>query len=965
MQQRVTAIVVVRSGADYLRRTLASLASQTRQPDSIIVVEVGAHPRTREILATFALMAASRGTLAASVVNAPDDTSFGEAVRLAEGGITNASTENEWLWMLGHDNAPSSRALKSLLAAVEVAPSVAVAGPKLMVLERPDVIADYGETITRGGASVPLVESELDQAQHDAETDVLGVAAQGMLVRREVFTQLGGLDPGLPTVDNGLDFSIRARLAGHRVVRVPAARVESATSAAHFGRSSVSRLRQERHARAAQLHRRLAYAPLALVPLHWLSLIPLALLRSIVLVAAKRPGRIPGEFAAAVLAAVSLPTLFRARRMLRRNRVLGWAAIAPLRLTSREARHRRALAGERRTNDAGFERDRPPREMADFFASGGVWAVLTTLVLSIVASARLLGAESLTGGALIPLASTPADLWSNVGYGWRNIGAGFIGAADPFAFVLAILGSVTFWNPSLSLVVLTFAAMPLAALGAWALTRAVVSRTWLPAVAALLWGLSPTLLQSIATGHIGATITHVVLPLAILAVIRAPKSWAASGAAALLIAVIAASSPMLIPAIAAGNILIIVFRPRGAHRTLPILIPTAALFTPLAIAQMERGTPLALFADPGVPVVGPSASAFQIALGSPAGGSDGWARFLDLLASSGGAAPYIVGLLLVPMGVLAIVTVVLPRAGRGALALIIAMLGLLSALLASRIELASSGYLHVGIWVGPGVSLLWLGLIGAAVVSLDALPRAWSPGSSVLFAVATALVAVPLLAPTLLGSAGLGTAIVVQSGERTLPAYVDAEATNDPGVGTLVIEPIDAGSLAATLQRGRGSTLDDQSTLSATAPTLTDDEVTLATLAANLISRSSYDSAATIDTAHVSFVVVQDAERNNPGQQAIATRAREALDSNPLFSPVGDTATGMLWRYVGNTDGASASSSSGDHPSPVQTTWGLIVIIGLGLIFLITLLVAIPTGASRYRRSAMRPAQVELEGSDE
>ncbi|HRN30010.1 MAG TPA: glycosyltransferase family 2 protein, partial [Terrimesophilobacter sp.] len=92
-----------------------------------------------------------------------------------------------------------------------------------------------------------------------------------------------------------------------------------------FGRSSVSRRRRHRLGRAAQLHRRLAYAPGWVVSLHWLSLLPLAAARAVGQVVAKRPTLVAGEFAAAIAA------LFDAgeagsRRNLKRTRVVGWAA---------------------------------------------------------------------------------------------------------------------------------------------------------------------------------------------------------------------------------------------------------------------------------------------------------------------------------------------------------------------------------------------------------------------------------------------------------------------------------------------------------------------------------------------------------------------------------------------------------------------------------------------------------------
>src|ERR1700712_2562826 len=183
MQPRVTAILVARNGADYLERTLASLDAQTRQPDGLIVVDAGSSDATSEILAR---------SRASQLVASSSRVTFGAAVGNALHVAGPPESADDWVWLLTADSAADAGALAALLGAVEVAPSVAVAGPKLMRWDEPDLIDSYGETLTRFGASVSLVDGELDQAQHDTHDDVMGVGAGGMLVRRAVWAELGG-----------------------------------------------------------------------------------------------------------------------------------------------------------------------------------------------------------------------------------------------------------------------------------------------------------------------------------------------------------------------------------------------------------------------------------------------------------------------------------------------------------------------------------------------------------------------------------------------------------------------------------------------------------------------------------------------------------------------------------------------------------------------------------------------------
>ena len=207
----------------------------------------------------------------------------------------------------------------------------------------------------------------------------------------------------------------------------------------------------------------MAYAPLPLVPLLWLGLLPIAVLRALWQLVAKRPGHAPGELLAGLRALVDV-TVPAARRRISRARTVGWSALAPLRVTGTAARdlRRRESEVEARTADAAIdERERP-----GFFAHGGAWIVLVVAAIAAGLFGRLLGARALEGGALLPLGDV-GSLWAQLGVRWRETDGGFLGPADPFSTVLAGLGSLTWWSPSLAVVILLVVAMPLSALTAW------------------------------------------------------------------------------------------------------------------------------------------------------------------------------------------------------------------------------------------------------------------------------------------------------------------------------------------------------------------------------------------------------------------------------------------------------------------------------------------------------------------
>jgi len=917
MQTRVTAILVARSGAAHLERTLAGLARQTRRPNAVVAVDAGSTDRSAELLA------ASGPT---QLVTTTGKVDFGAAIDRALTVAAPAESVNDWLWLLAHDNAPQPAALEALLRAVEIAPSVAVAGPKLMRWDQPDVIAEYGETMTYYGASIALVEGELDQAQHDVRSDVLGVAAGGMLVRRTLWTALGGFDPALPSVDAALDFSVRARLAGFRVILVPGAKIASDGGPEMFGRSTVSDRRQASTRRAAQLHRRLVYAPAAALPFHWLSLLPLAIIRAIGQLLAKRPGAVGGELGSALAVAFGGSRIGPARSSLKRIQRVGWASIAPLRMPPATVRERRAQARDaQRTRSSVTVRE----ARAGFVTHGGLWAVMLAGVIGLISWGSLLGAPSLTGGALSTLSDTAQQLWSHVGYGGREIGVGFVGAADPFAYLLAVLGSITFWSPSFSIVLVYLLALPLAALGAWFAARQLSTRSSLPALAAFLWAIAPPLSSALSGGHLGAVIAHLLLPWLVLAVLVAPRSWAASAGAALLFAAIAASAPSLVPALVIALLAWIAARPTSVHRLLGIPIPAIALFAPLIVQQVARGNPLGLFADPGVPAPTPPVTPLHLALLSPSSGLDGWAAVAQSSGLPGVSATIVVAALLLPMGVLALLALFVPGSRRAIPSMILALLGFATAVAASHLQVAHLGSSPVQVWTGAGLSLFWLGLVASALVALDALGRFAVP-VGILTAVTTTLLVLPLLGSVLLGTT------VVETGARILPAVVTAEAEQHPRVGTLVLTPQPGGALSATVERGSGSVLDDQSTLAATSASPDARSRRVATVAGNLASRSGFDAGAELTKLSIGFVLL------TPDDTAVHTRTSEALDSNALFAPVGATDNGLLWRFEGlATEKAPATVGNTD------TALGSLILLGQGIVFGMTLLLGIPTGRRR------------------
>lgn len=858
------------------------------------------------------------------IIEARSTTSFAEAIELARPRVSDGSA----IWLLAQDTAPHPRALERLRGMLERSPSAAIVAPKLVATDNDREIVSLGVSMTTFGRSVELAAGELDQGQHDGMDDALGSDVRGILIRGELRDALRP-DPALAGADEGLDLGVRARLGGGRVVLAPGARISVAPDGPAALPSSGSRRAYVR--RLAQLHRRLAYAPAPAVPLHWLSLLPLALWRSITHLVGKRPEAVIPEWAAALTAMLRLGAIARSRAGIRSFRSSGWASIAPLRVTSSQMR--------RRLDDGHGSEGGAVSEL-HFFSGGGAWAVLGALVVSIASFTTVLAWPAIGGGGLLPLRETVSALWRDASWGLRGTGVDVVGPADPFASIVAILGSLWPAGPSFALVLLWILALPLAVLGAWFAATRVTDRAGLRIFAGVAWALAPTFLTALVDGRPTGVLVHLLLPWLFHAAVVAHRSWGAAGAASLLLAAVVACAPSLGPAllllwVVAIGIALATAQFRGAGRLLWLPLPAAVLFAPLVFWQLAHGTPLALLGDPGAIWVGPQAAAdaagrLALATGFPTTDFAGWTALVP--DAVGAWAP----LLCAPIALLALAAAVAPRWRAGITLLVVALAGLATAFLAVGITVSFTQGAPVAIWPGAGLSLAWIGLVGAALVTLDTaltLPRIRFLATAVA---ATALVICAV--PALTAFHG-GRSVLTNGPVSTLPAYVAAQAAGDRQIATLVLTPQNDGGLAVDVVWGASETLGSQSTMMTTAVEPQGTDIT--TLAVDLLSARDFDAPEELAAQGISYVLLaQLAEGEEDKARALRTTAVASIDQRAGFVHAGTTDRGVLWRLEAAVDEPAALTAA------EQGNARLVVGLQL-LVVLAALLLSIPTRASR------------------
>ena len=463
-------------------------------------------------------------------------------------------TPGSWIWLLHDDSAPEPACLAELRAVVANTRTVAMAGPKQVDWEHPEELLEVGlRTTASARRTNDIVEGEIDQGQYDSRSDVLAVGTAGALIRRSAWSALDALSDDIGPFGDGLAISRALRLAGHRVVVVPRARIRhrrasylglrprfhtAAPRSADgdgerrepvVGEPAPDAERSFRARRAAQLRSWaiLSPRPLALL-LPWILVLGLA--RATWRLLSKAPGLARDELAAAGAVSGADRRLRAERRRLDELATVPRSVVAELYVSASEIR-----AGRR--DRVRQERERTARAAAPSELELRELAILTRrrhrmLAASVVIAAAIglagtsgiLVTRAVTGGALPLLDITWRQLWEAAWSTWSGSGDGYPGTLNPLFALLApflALGSLVGLDGGALIHLLVILAVPLAAVGAWYAAGTVTRRTTLRAWAALVWAGAPALLLALGQGRLAPVLVHLTLPWALTALARA------------------------------------------------------------------------------------------------------------------------------------------------------------------------------------------------------------------------------------------------------------------------------------------------------------------------------------------------------------------------------------------------------------------------------------------------------------
>lgn len=847
-----------------------------------------------------------------TVVTAPSTLSLSHAVDRALAG---SGAEN--IWIVRDDTRIRPGAFAALASVLDTSPSVGIVGPKQMDVDSPATIREMGESMTRSGFAVQLAEQELDQAQYDRTSDVLAVGEAGMLVRRDVWTALGGFDPALPGVDGALDFCVRARRAGWRVEVVPTAVIETQFTSLEALAGTLPASRVVREEARSRAHRVVAACAAVTHPFLAFGLVGGALFRGIGRFVQKR--RSPfAEWRGTLSGVFDVGALGRAHRTFRRTSTVSIAG-SRLFVSAAELRHRRAMESDEHRALLESQDDTPRLT----FGVSALWWTGLVAVAGIILNNRFLGASALSGGSLLPMPATVEESWAAIGATWSDVASGFSGAPDGFAALLGILSTAFWWHPNALVITLFITALPLSFVAGYVGAGAVTTNSRAALFVGAGWALLPTLHIAANEGRVTALLVHIALPFFARAI--AGSSIVALGWTSILGAVLWVSTPALAPVIVFA---VIIRALTGNPGALVTLVPALAFEWPRLLESL--GNPLSYFADRGLP----SPTSLSTGLSS----LTLWPAAPTLPFVSGEIAVIAAFVLVATFAALTVIAVLVADNPRVGVLLALGGVALLVWFALGALPLATAEGVAVGLFPGPLYDVVWFALLAGAGITIASARIV----SAVL--APTAVTAMALIGVMPLTSVFAGTALVAPSTVRTLPAYVEAETAVRPGGATLVLTPT-SGGLRVELQRDAGVTLVDWSAAAATRTALGPNEFTIAEIAANLIVESGFDISAALAEQQIRFVLL----RAKPTATEVSFIA-----SHAGLTAVGATDRGILWRVVADNTPTSVNRNND------VVYLGILAIIGL-----IALVAAVPTSLPRRRPTTADAGPVAVEDNDE
>ncbi len=501
--------MVTRNPGAFLEEAIAALVAQDYPALTVLVVDAGSQVDPSPRIAAVAPSAFVR-----RVGGRPGFAAAANEVL--------AAADRATFLLVCHDDAVLDPDAVKIMVGEAYRSNAAIVGPKLVDADDPRVLLEVGRAIDRlGGSHTGIEPGELDQEQHDGVRDVFYVASAAMLVRADLFQELGGFDPESFPGSEDLDLCWRARIAGARVMVAPDARARHHEAAMQRTADDAPDVGAVAQARVRVLLTSYSRASLAFViPVGLL----VSLLEAIVLLPTRRRREAGAAFSAWWWNVLRFGRVRRARRLAQARRAIHDGDLRELQVgagarVSAFLAHRHA---DERIQSVG-ERGRDLIEaFGDAMRTPASYALLAAVVVLAFGSRDIFGGGVPAVGDIVPWPGV-SDLVAEFSSVWRHTGLGSTAQAPPVLGLMAGLGAVAFGGVGFAQSLLVVGAFVVGGAGAYRLARAIGSGPAASAAASLAYVFVPVPRNAIATGRLGPLILYATLPFVVLLMVRVAR----------------------------------------------------------------------------------------------------------------------------------------------------------------------------------------------------------------------------------------------------------------------------------------------------------------------------------------------------------------------------------------------------------------------------------------------------------
>jgi GT2 family glycosyltransferase len=448
-------------------------------------------------------------------------------VRVVQGNPGFGPTANEVMRLVAgdagffcflHDDVALDGDAVSRLIEETYRSNAGVVGPKLVDWDDPTILQTVGLDADRFGRVDNAVEpGEKDQEQHDAVRDVFVIPSACMLIRADLFREIGGYNPSIAFFGESLDLCWRAHLTGARVLVVPSARVRH--------RGHIEERLEHRPSRSgierARVRTVMALSGATRLPVVALQMLVGAVLQVVVGVFGGGMRDALAALRATVAIPADLPGIARRRRAVRDVR-----RVPPREIHDLQVRGSARLASfVRRRRSRGVRSTGPIDDLDPRHTRVVFLVALALLVFLVVGSRGIITGGAAPIGEFLPMregTEAPTALLGEYVSGWWQGGFGQFAALPTGVALTAFGGIATFGQIGLLHTVSVIGLLVVAWVGVWAATsRTFGMRSRIVGVVA--YAALPIAYDALGDGAWSTLVIYAAAPWVIRAVVRADE----------------------------------------------------------------------------------------------------------------------------------------------------------------------------------------------------------------------------------------------------------------------------------------------------------------------------------------------------------------------------------------------------------------------------------------------------------